>query len=81
MGLKYNFQFINTRSNLPILDFFCVVLPAEYSRRLEERESMVGQLQRSKAGVCQNAEDLKKQLEEENKVTLNPSNSDPFFKY
>lgn len=31
---------------------------------------MIGQLQRSKAGVCQNWEDLKKQLEEESKVTI-----------
>lgn len=31
---------------------------------------MIGQLQRSKAGVCQNSEDLKRQLEEDSKVTL-----------
>lgn len=50
----------------------CDVLLAECSRRLEERDSMIGQLQRSKAGVCQNYEDLKRQLEEESKVTLKP---------
>lgn len=43
--------------------------PAEYSRRVEERDVMIGQLQRSKAGVCQNYDDLKRQLEEESKVT------------
>lgn len=59
----------------------CVVLLAEYSRRLEEREAMIGQLTRSKAGVFQNSEDLKRQLEEESKVTLNPYKSDPSFQY
>lgn len=36
---------------------------------MEERDVMIGQLQRSKAGVCQNYDDLKRQLEEESKVT------------
>lgn len=31
---------------------------------------MIGQLQRSKTGVCQNLDDLKKQMEEDNKVKL-----------
>lgn len=44
---------------------FC---PAELSRRLEERDSVIGQLQRSKAAIIQNHEDLKKQQEEESKV-------------
>lgn len=39
------------------------------SRRLEERDSLIGQLQRSKAGVIQNYEDMKKQQEEESKVS------------
>lgn len=60
---------------------FRVVLVAEYSRRLEERDAMIGQLQRSKAGVCQNSEGLKRQLEEESKVTLNPNNSHPSFQF
>lgn len=38
---------------------------------MEERDVMIGQLQRSKAGVCQNYDDLKRQLEEESKVTQN----------
>lgn len=50
----------------------CAVLLAEYSRRLEERDAMIGQLQRSKAGIFQNYEDLKRQMEEESKVTLKP---------
>ncbi|KAM7404179.1 hypothetical protein PAMP_011550 [Pampus punctatissimus] len=40
----------------------------EYSRRLEERDVLNGQLQRSKAGLCQSIEDMKRQLEEESKV-------------
>lgn len=42
---------------------------AEVSRKLEERESMVSQLQRAKNSFGQNVEELKKQLEEENKVS------------
>lgn len=41
----------------------------ELSRKLEERESMVSQLQRSKNSLSQNVEELKKQLDEENKVS------------
>lgn len=41
----------------------------EVSRKLEERESMVSQLQRAKNSFSQNVEELKKQLEEENKVS------------
>lgn len=52
-----------------LFDF--LFLPAEYSRRVEERDALNSQLQRSKAGVCQNYEDLKRQMEEESKVTLN----------
>lgn len=37
-------------------------------RKLEEREAMVSQLQRAKNSFSQNVEELKKQLEEENKV-------------
>ncbi|XP_054628952.1 myosin-7B-like [Dunckerocampus dactyliophorus] len=43
---------------------------AEYSRRMEEREVLNNQLQRSKAGLCQNMEGLKKQLEEESKARV-----------
>lgn len=38
------------------------------SRKLEEREVTISQLQRSKNSFGQNAEELKKQLDEENKV-------------
>lgn len=41
---------------------------AELGRKLEEREAMISQLQRSKTSFSQNAEELKKQLDEENKV-------------
>ncbi|KAK6318994.1 hypothetical protein J4Q44_G00102050 [Coregonus suidteri] len=40
---------------------------AEFGRKLEEREALVTQLQRTKNSFKQNAEELKKQLEEENK--------------
>ncbi|CAJ1085610.1 myosin-7B-like [Xyrichtys novacula] len=43
---------------------------AEYSRRVEERDALIGQLQRSRAGISQNFEDLKKQLEEESKARV-----------
>eukprot|EP00066_Takifugu_rubripes_P028957 XP_011618223.1 PREDICTED: myosin-7B [Takifugu rubripes] len=43
---------------------------AEVSRRLEERDSLIGQLQRSKAGLIQNYEDMKKQQEEESKARV-----------
>lgn len=39
------------------------------SRKLEEREVTISQLQRSKNSFGQNAEELKKQLDEENKVS------------
>lgn len=41
----------------------------ELSRKLEEREAMVSQLQRAKNSFSQNVEELKKQLEEDNKVS------------
>lgn len=43
--------------------------PAEFSHCLEERDSMIGQLQRSKAAIIQSHEDLKKLQEEDSKVT------------
>lgn len=43
---------------------------AEYSQRLEERDALIGQLQRSKVGLTQNSEDLKRQLEEESKARV-----------
>ncbi|XP_042266018.1 myosin-7B-like [Thunnus maccoyii] len=43
---------------------------AEYSRRVEERDVLNGQLQRSKVGLSQNIEDLKRQLEEEKKARV-----------
>jgi len=45
-------------------------LSAEVSRRLEEREVLVMQLQRTKSGLTQTMEEMKKQLEEECKVSL-----------
>ena len=38
-------------------------------RKLEEREALITQLQRSKSSFSQKAEELKKQLEEESKVS------------
>ncbi|CAK6981996.1 myosin-7B-like [Scomber scombrus] len=43
---------------------------AEYSRRLEERDVLNAQLQRSKTGLMQNIEDLKRQLEEDGKARV-----------
>lgn len=47
----------------------CLPGAAEMGRKLEEREAMVSQLQRTKNSLGQNVEELKKQLEEENKVS------------
>ena len=49
----------------------------ELGRKLEDQESLVTQLQRTKNSFSQNAEVLKKQLEEEYKVSFNPTHSDP----
>lgn len=40
----------------------------ELSRQLEEKDSLVSQLTRSKMSYSQQIEDLKRQLEEESKV-------------
>lgn len=53
----------------PII-FIHIAFTAEYSRRIEEREALIGQLQRSKANFSQDCENLKKQQEEDSKVTL-----------
>ena len=42
----------------------------EFSRQLEERESLVSQLTRSKQGFLQQIEELKRHLEEEVKVCI-----------
>lgn len=42
----------------------------ELSRQLEEKESLISQLSRGKQGFTQQVEELKRQLEEESKVTL-----------
>ncbi|XP_015250028.1 PREDICTED: myosin-7B-like [Cyprinodon variegatus] len=43
---------------------------AECSRRLEEREALIGQLQRCKANLSQDTENLKKQMEEDCKARV-----------
>lgn len=42
----------------------------ELSRQLEEKESIVSQLSRSKQAFTQQIEELKRQLEEESKVPM-----------
>ena len=49
----------------------------ELGRKLEDQESVVTQLQRTKNSFSQNSEELKKQLEEEYKVSFNQTHSDP----
>lgn len=41
----------------------------ELTRQLEEKESLISQLTRGKHAFTQQTEELKRQLEEENKVT------------
>uniref|UniRef100_A0A3P9NE78 Myosin-7-like n=1 Tax=Poecilia reticulata TaxID=8081 RepID=A0A3P9NE78_POERE len=43
---------------------------AECGRRLEERDALIGQLQRFKASLSQDTENLKKQLEEDSKARV-----------
>ncbi|XP_034027771.1 myosin-7B-like [Thalassophryne amazonica] len=43
---------------------------AECIRRLEERDALIGQLQRSKEGLRQSSDGLKRQLEEESKARV-----------
>ena len=46
-----------------------IIKKGELSRQLEEKDSLVSQLTRSKQSYTQQIEDLKRQLEEEVKVT------------
>lgn len=48
--------------------FFC--LSGEFSRQLDEKEALVSQLSRGKQAFTQQIEELKRQLEEEIKVTV-----------
>lgn len=50
------------------LGFFCKL--GELSRLLEEKESFINQLSRGKTSFTQTIEELKRQLEEETKVTV-----------
>jgi len=61
---------VSSAPDVPLLDV-CVFSPCvgELGRKLEDQESLVSQLQRSKTSFGQNAEELKKQLEEEFKVS------------
>lgn len=43
-------------------------LLGELTRQLEEKESLISQLTRGKQAITQQTEELKRQLEEENKV-------------
>lgn len=43
----------------------------EFARQLEEKDSLVSQLTRGKMSYTQQIEDLKRQLEEESKVSPN----------
>uniref|UniRef100_A0A673IGF1 Myosin-7-like n=1 Tax=Sinocyclocheilus rhinocerous TaxID=307959 RepID=A0A673IGF1_9TELE len=60
-----------THNAVVLCSLFSVLpLTAEVSRRLEEREVLVMQLQRTKSALSQTMEELKKQLEEECKNSL-----------
>lgn len=58
------------------LIFFFVKL-GELSRLLEEKESLINQLGRGKTSFTQTIEELKRQLEEETKVTIYMANIVP----
>lgn len=47
----------------------CLFFKGEFSRQLEEKDSLVSQLTRGKQSYIQQIEDLKRQLEEEVKVS------------
>lgn len=48
--------------------FYSFLLSGEFSRQLEERESLVSQLTRGKQAYIQQIEELKRHFEEEVKV-------------
>lgn len=50
------------------LSFLDLDLTGEYSRQLDEKDSLVSQLSRGKQAFTQQIEELKRQLEEEVKV-------------
>lgn len=50
--------------------FTCHILAGEFTRQLEEKESLISQLSRGKTSFTQQIEELKRQLEEETKVML-----------
>lgn len=50
--------------------FICHILAGEFTRQLEEKESLISQLSRGKTSFTQQIEELKRQLEEETKVML-----------
>jgi myosin protein heavy chain len=51
---------------IPLLLLFI----GEYSRQLDEKDALVSQLSRSKQATTQQIEELKRQLEEETKVSF-----------
>lgn len=56
--------------NFSSLKCYFVCLSGEFSRQLDEKEAMVSQLSRGKQAYTQQIEELKRQLEEEIKVTI-----------
>lgn len=46
------------------------LVAGEFTRQLEEKESLISQLSRGKTSFTQQIEELKRQLEEETKVML-----------
>lgn len=56
--------------NLDSTGNFSFLVTGELSRQLEEKETVILQLSRSKQAITQQIEELKRQLEEEIKVVL-----------
>lgn len=58
--------------HLALFLFVCLsnLVAGEFTRQLEEKESLISQLSRGKTSFTQQIEELKRQLEEETKVIL-----------
>lgn len=70
---RWDYDFWLKLCHFIILLFFVYLsnfLAGEFTRQLEEKESLISQLSRGKTSFTQQIEELKRQLEEETKVVL-----------
>lgn len=71
--ITVNINYIDLHMPNPIYKWYWIGIffaQGELTRQIEERESIISQLSRSKQAFSQQIEELKRQLEEETKVLL-----------